>query len=268
MESAAAGVRRVEPAAGDRVRVVQITDPHIVADAEQRLEGVDTSASLRAVIEAIRERPAPDLILATGDLVHEPSKAAYRRFCEAVAGAPSPVFCLPGNHDDPALVAELLDAPGTVDAGRWRIVLLDDFLEGSTAGRLPPRELERLRRSLEDGPPHVLVAVHHHPVSIGSPWMDRMILQNGEEFFPVLDGSDRVRAVVFGHIHQEFAATRRGVLLLGAPSTCVQFRPGATAYALDPQPPGFRELILAADGSIETRVVRVPGAGRASSVPG
>src|SRR5690606_31754015 len=138
----------VEPAAEGVVRVVQITDPHIMPDARQRFEGVDTSASLRAVLDAIRAGPAPDLILATGDLVNEPSEAAYRRFSEAIAGAAVPVFCLPGNHDDPSLLARYLDAPGIVDAGNWRIVLLNDFLPGSDAGRLPPGELERLRGSL------------------------------------------------------------------------------------------------------------------------
>lgn len=264
MESTRRETAQIEAAAGDVLRVVQVTDSHIMSDPSRRFEGMDTAASLRAVLDAVLARPQrPDCLLATGDLVNEPSPRGYARFLEVTASLPLPLFCLPGNHDDPAMMRSALQSPGvstpgTVAAGAWRLVLLDDFRPGTDAGRLEAAELQRLEQLLDSArEQHVLVAVHHHPVSIGSPWMDDMILENADEFFAVLDQSRRVRAVIFGHIHQEFAAQRRGIPLLGTPSTCVQFLPGSSAYGVDHREPGFRELLLGRDGDIETRVVRV-----------
>jgi len=87
--------------------------------------------------------------------------------------------------------------------------------------------------------------------------MDAMALENPGRLFTILDRSDRVRAVIWGHIHQVFESERRGVLLLGSPSTCVQFKPGADDYLVDDLAPGFRELLLLPDGSIETTVIRL-----------
>jgi Icc protein len=56
---------------------------------------------------------------------------------------------------------------------------------------------------------------------------------------------------------------RRGVRLLGVPSTCAQFLPHSEQFAIDPAPPGYRSLTLRADGSIATEVVRIDSGARA-----
>jgi 3',5'-cyclic AMP phosphodiesterase CpdA len=58
-----------------------------------------------------------------------------------------------------------------------------------------------------------LLAVHHVPLSIGSPWMDGMGMENPEDLFGVMDRFSNVRALVCGHIHQEFRTVRNGVSL-------------------------------------------------------
>jgi Icc protein len=250
------------------LRVVQITDTHISRFPGPQFDGVDTSLTLSAVLDSVATR-APDLVLLTGDLVDEPSVEAYRRLLHLLETLPVPVACLPGNHDDPSMLRGGMNranvsTPGVIDTDRWRIVLLDDWIPDSSGGRLAPGELAKLEAVLEEaGDRPVLIAVHHAPVSIGSPWMDAMGMENPEALFGVMDRFDNVRSLVCGHIHQEFKADRNGVSLLGAPSTCVQFMPGATEYEVDPQPPGYRELLLRPDGSVDTRVVRVaPGAAR------
>jgi Icc protein len=257
---------RVHAASPENVCLVQITDTHIAAEPGPQFDGVDTTATLASVLDAIRaRRHAPDLVLLTGDLVDEPSAAAYGRLRNQLSGLPFPVACLPGNHDDPALLRREMRAanvsiPGTVETESWRIVLLDDWIPESSNGRLAATELRRLEAALREAAGRaVLVAVHHAPVPVGSPWMDEMGMENPEELFAVLDRFDNVRALVCGHIHQEFESRRNNVTLLGTPSTCVQFRQGATDYLIDPSPPGYRELLLRPDGSFSSRVVRVAG---------
>ena len=79
--------------------------------------------------------------------------------------------------------------------------------------------------------------------------------------FRVTDGFDNVRGMVWGHVHQAFDGMREGVMLMGTPSTCVQFEPGSTKFTLDERPPGYRWLHLYPDGRIDTRVEWVEGEG-------
>ena len=68
------------PKSGRTIRVLQITDTHLFADSSGCLLGLNTEQSLQAVMEKIRANHLPsDLILATGDLVHEGTPAAYQR---------------------------------------------------------------------------------------------------------------------------------------------------------------------------------------------
>ena len=88
------------PGAGQVIKVLQITDTHLFADSQGCLLGLNTEQSLQAVISQIRaHRHATDLILATGDLVHDGTAAAYRRIFSHLGSFDQPVYCLPGNHD-------------------------------------------------------------------------------------------------------------------------------------------------------------------------
>lgn len=243
--------------------IIQITDTHIVADPATTFDGVDTAASLQSVIAAInRLDPQPDLMLLTGDLVHEPGPGAYRRLRALLEPLAAPIYAIPGNHDVPQLMRTELPAPvyhdKTVESGGWRILLLDSWLPNEHAGQLSNAELEWLDRALAaDSETPVLIALHHPPVSIGSPWMDAMGLRNADDFLAIIDRHDQVRAVIWGHIHQVFEAERKGVRLLACPSTCVQFRPGSEEYEKDTLPPGYRWLRLLPDGILRTGIERI-----------
>ena len=94
---------------------------------------------------------------------------------------------------------------------------------------------------------------------MGSAWMDKIGLQNADALAAVIQRHRHVRAVLWGHVHQESDRTIDGVRYLSSPSTCVQFLPGSKDFALDLQAPGYRWLDLHADGSIDTGVSRVQG---------
>jgi Icc protein len=59
-------------------------------------------------------------------------------------------------------------------------------------------------------------------------------------------------------VHQQFDGVRRNghgdLRLMATPSSCVQFLPRADDFALDDRPPGYRQLVLHADGRIDTQV--------------
>ena len=245
------------------LRLIQFTDPHLYGSETESLRGIATLPALTATLAQARSHDwPPDAVLVTGDIVQD-DPAGYAHFRRLFGTLGVPVLCLPGNHDDPAAMSrELNRAPfivnGHADLGLWRIVLLDSTIPGSASGRLSAATLAILDDALATaGNRHCMVCLHHHPVAMDSRWLDRVGLENAEEFFQTLDRHRNVRALVWGHVHQAYEGLRKGVRMLATPSTCAQFLPHAADFMIDRQPPAYRTLELRADGSLTTEVVWV-----------
>ncbi len=254
------------------LRVVQISDFHLKTQPGSRLWGADVDASLNAVLTHIQKRdPTPDFILATGDLVgDEPD--AYHRVLRALEPLGLPVYCLPGNHDFPATMSRTLRG-GIVRwqryfvAGPWQFVLLDSSFPGTPDGHLASGELGLLDTVLATDPErHTLVCLHHNPLPVGTAWLDTMTVSNGAALFAVLGRYPQVRAVVWGHIHGEFADQRGDIHLLATPATSVQFQPDTPEPRVDDLPPGYRWFELYPDGTLKTGVERVAATVRANGL--
>lgn len=246
------------------LRVIQLSDTHIRSEPGSRLWGVDVDASLSAVLAQLKTQHWPaDLILLTGDLVQDDGATAYHRLRDMLAPLNTPVYCLPGNHDDRELLSSTLNTGQIrqerhIIVGSWQFILLDSSLAGSPAGHLAASELSFLKHILTEHPDyHTVIALHHHPVPIGSAWLDTMIVDNHAALFTITDDYRQVRTIIWGHIHQAFAGERRGVPLLGVPSTCVQFKPRTATPEADTLGPGYRWFELHQDGKLSTGVERV-----------
>jgi Icc protein len=136
---------------------------------------------------------------------------------------------------------------------------------GADGGHLSPAQLQLLERELATATTPVLVCLHHHPVPVGSDWLDHIGLGNAAEFFRIIDAHRCVRGILWGHVHQAFDGLHRGVRLLATPSTCAQFQPHAHDFAIDARPPAFRTLQLNADGTLITDLYWVDPCGTGSS---
>ncbi|UVE17275.1 3',5'-cyclic-AMP phosphodiesterase [Pseudomonas sp. LS44] len=252
-------------AADSSVLLVQLSDSHLFAEADGKLLGMDTRDSLQQVIQRVSEEQADiDLVLATGDLSQDASPASYRRFRQMSETLAAPARWLAGNHDEIPVMEDACSGSDLlepiVDLGAWRIVLLDSSIPGAVPGLLDAEQLELLEQALREAPQrHHLICLHHHPVDIGCAWMEPIGLRNADALFAVLDRYSQVRAVLWGHVHQEIDRQRNGVRLLASPSTCVQFAPGSEEFCVGAEAPGYRWLRLHADGRLDTGVSRVTG---------
>jgi Icc protein len=254
-----------EPAAAP-LRLLQISDPHLFASPAGRLLGIVTRDALEQTLAQIRQRHGtPDLLLVTGDLVHDGSASGYHWLQQRLAGTAGTVLYLPGNHDLPEVMATVLgwgrDGPvTTLRRGNWSLLLLDSTIPDAAGGHLSEATLEHLEQCLgEDRQQqrHTLVALHHNPVPMGSTWLDTMTVDNPDPLFGLLDRAPGVRALLWGHVHQACDGARDGLQLLACPSTCVQFAPGAERFTLDQTPPGYRWLHLYPQGRLETGIERL-----------
>ncbi len=252
------------PASSAPVRLVQLSDSHLFADGEGSLLGMNTRDSLQRVIDQVlAEQPQIDLVLATGDLSQDGSEASYQLFRDLTAVLGAPTRWLAGNHDEPlpmervAAGSDLLEP--VTDIGNWRVIMLNSAIPGSVPGRLDPDQLGLLDHALSSaGGRHCLVCFHHQPVSIDCAWMAPIGLRNPEALFAAIKPYPQARALLWGHIHQEWDQQLDGRRLLASPSTCIQFEPRSEDFKVDEQrPPGYRWLALHEDGRLETGVSRL-----------
>lgn len=252
-------------ASAPSIRLLQLTDTHLYADPARRMFGVDTYQTLSDVVDAALQADLPDLVVLSGDVSQDESPQSYERVYEIVRRFRVPIYYIPGNHDLARVMSEELTQSKPpfreerwIAAGNWLIVLLDSTIEGHVDGMLGQAELQRLDETLAAYPDHFsLICLHHNPFSVGSGAFNEIGCSNGDDLFAVADKHKNVRIVLCGHVHQEFSSRRNEVTLLASPSTCIQFKPGSSEFALDPLPPGFRKFNLYADGTFDTVVTRL-----------
>lgn len=240
------------------LRLVQVSDCHVSADPQARYRGGDPRAGLSATLHAAKAW-CPQLILATGDLSEDGSLESYAWLAGQFEALGAPVLALPGNHDHPRRMADAFshcptDDPLVHDVPGWRLILLNSSAEGVVAGRLTERMLSGLADALASHHAAKLVLLHHPPLPVGSPWIDRYMLEAPERLWDLIDRPD-VLAVAWGHIHHAVALRHGHARLLGAPATSVNSLPGQQRFTPDPAGPACRWLELRSDGKLETGVL-------------
>jgi Icc protein len=254
----------------ETVRLVQVTDPHLFADLEAQLLGIATSDSFNAVLDMVNAaNHQQQLVLATGDLSQDYTPQSYQRFADAVKSVGVPCHYLPGNHDDARLMnmsvqGDHVFGQQRIIIGQWQILMLDSTLLGKPGGYLGKKQFDLIADAIAKAPDkHLLLAMHHNPILVGSTWLDQHCMANGEELLEFVGQYAQVKGLIWGHVHQaidsEYAGQFGAIRLMATPSTCIQFKPNSANFALDGVQPGYRLLELAQDGSIHTQVYRLAG---------
>jgi len=244
------------------VRIAQISDCHLPRNPEHMYRGINPYRNLEALLEKVKPLQ-PDLILAAGDLSEDGSVDSYRLIQGLFDTLGVPVLALPGNHDDLDLLAEVYpgsptDSVQATQHGGWQIIRLNSCIPDNPCGRLSEKPLSQLERSLaRDDDKHSLVVVHHQPVMVGSPWIDKYRMLEPEPFLQIIDQHKAIKAVVWGHIHQVFESSRNGTAMLGGPSSAINGVPGAEKFTPDTLGPACRWLELRADGSLKSHIVSI-----------
>jgi 3',5'-cyclic-AMP phosphodiesterase len=242
-------------------RVIQLTDLHLRARLTAQVRGVPVWATLRAAL-AEAERLAPDLLVLTGDLADDAKQYSYRELREALHDWTDRLRILPGNHDNRELLRATFrlgrSTLGFADRlGGWHLIGIDTVTPKRNRAQFGAEQLDWLAAELADGHEPVVIFTHHPPVSVNTWWLDRDLARDVRQFQKILERTDRVRAVVSGHVHQEVTRRISNTDVFMTPSTAYQFRLGGWWPArMDNGRPGLRVLELSHD-SFETRVVRL-----------
>ena len=228
------------------------------------MRGTVTADSLQSVLDhySLADWRAHRVIV-TGDIIQDDSPGAYERFRDLLLPLKLRIHCVPGNHDVRDLMKPVCLHPpfsycAYEEIDDWLLVGLDSCVEDNAGGAVSADELERLSETvMQSAAKHVMVFLHHPPIPMGSRWLDSVGMANGDEVLERLRSLRRVRALTFGHVHQEYDDEYEGIRILATPSTCRQFAPGSDEFAVDDRPPAYRRIELGANGDVATSVIWV-----------
>lgn len=243
------------------MRLVQISDCHLLAYKNHAVYAVNPYESLEQVLSLIAQDP-PDALIATGDISGDDSAESYGHFIELMARyLPACEWrVIPGNHDNnaqflPSFSGHILKAGASWALGEWRVHGLDTRYEDAR-GTVQTNELRALGEDIVNhSEARHLLALHHNPVPTGS-WMDRHCLENAAALEDWLSVYPQIAGIIHGHIHAEVENTFAGVRVLSVPSTCWQWdlQP---EFAVCDKAPGFREMYLPPQGEWTSTIRRV-----------
>lgn len=241
------------------VRLTQITDLHLGSSRDSMLGGVRTSESFLSVLQAVElQGRGTDLLLLTGDLAGDCEPQAYRLLNRILCEHNKQAIWLPGNHDDfDVMAANLVDYPPVqIQAmGDWAVLTLDSSQPHKPGGHISDNQLMQVKQGLHRlADKFVLLAMHHSPVNVGCAWLDAQQIDNQQQLHQLLTAHGNVKAVITGHVHQQFEGRWGNLPIYSAPSSCVQFKQHSDDFALSNQPPGYRWLDLHPGGVVDTGV--------------
>jgi len=183
--------------------LLQITDLHLLPDRAGRLLGVDTAASLDAVLHAAMAQRVPAAVIVTGDIAHTPLPNTYARARALLSQHwDGPCLWLPGNHDVGTELARVAPGGRDLTMGDWNVVAIDTHQDGVEAGAVSDSEMRVLRDHLRaTSARNILVVGHHPPLEVGTPWLDRGRISNAAALLELLTADSRVKGYVCGHVH-------------------------------------------------------------------
>ena len=216
--------------------IAHISDFHVDLCVQTRAGTIDTRERLRQAVAHVGAlRPAPDVVLVTGDLVNDGAPEQYAIVARALAALSMPCYVIPGNHDDREnLRRAFSDKPYLKDTAEFvhyvvdqyplRLIALDTLVPGRDEGELCQRRLAWLQARLAEAPQQpTLIFMHHPPFATALPVFDGMGLRGAQQMGEIVRQHPQIEAVVCGHVHRAIHTRWGGAVACSAPSISFQY---------------------------------------------
>ena len=109
--------------------------------------------------------------------------------------------------------------------------MLDTVQKNDDKGYLQVETLERNIPSIS----YLACIMHHHPVEVDTPLIDKYKLQNTELLLPFFETQNVIpKLIMTGHVHGTYQTKLGDIPVVSAPATCFQFNIGANDKAIQP----------------------------------
>ena len=245
------------------MKLIQVSDLHFVPPGTL-LYGLDPRARLAAAIADINEHHGDaELCLFTGDLADHGAPEAYDALRETLAALRVPYRLTIGNHDSRGnFQSAFPEAPRdehgfvqtVVATSAGDIILLDTNEPGQHSGSFcAPRRAWLEARLAEAAGRPIYIFMHHPPLDIGIPAMDRIGLVDKQEFAGALEGAGDIRHIFFGHVHRPLSGSWRGIPYASLRSMVHQVRLDLVTETLEvfeSTPPAYNVILLDGEDTV------------------
>ena len=218
--------------------IAQISDTHIAVDtldAEQRIRDFECTI---ADIDSLN--PAPDVIVHTGDIVHNGRPDEYFRAAAILAKARAPVFVIPGNKDERTNLRAAFAGDGylapdsdfvdyTIEGYPVRLIAIDTLNTGSNRGDFCRARANRLIDMIDAESSKPIAVLAHHPpfeVPVGPDPLNFETPEMMARLQQALQHSGRVIAVISGHVHRGTSGQVGRIRATVMPSVATTLRKG------------------------------------------
>ena len=152
--------------------IAQISDTHIALDTPDADQRIQDFASTIADINALK--PQPDVIVHTGDIVHNGRQDEYAQAVATLAKARAPVYVIVGNKDNRENLREAFSACGylapnsdfidyAIDDYPVRLIALDTLSSGSNKGDFCRERVRNLIDLIDAETTKPIAVFTHHP---------------------------------------------------------------------------------------------------------
>jgi 3',5'-cyclic AMP phosphodiesterase CpdA len=238
--------------------LVQLSDPHLRTDDPAR-----EARFAAAIARVAAMTPQPDAVIVTGDVVDNAEPASYETAVRLLAELASPVYVIPGNHDDRASMRAAFGLAGdpddeirfTFDAGPLRVIAADTIIPGAIGGRLDVAWVEEQLAAAPDQP--TVLAIHHPAFLTGFIHMDGWAIDPADRsaLAAVLEHAPQVVGVIAGHVHRSISGTVGGRPATIAPSVGLQLALNLVedVATVVEEPPGYLVHVWV-DGQLVTHL--------------
>ena len=218
--------------------IAQISDTHIALDtpdADQRIRDFEgTIADINAL------DPSPDVIVHTGDIVHNGRQDEYAEAVRILAQARAPVYVLAGNKDDRANLRAAFSAGGylapdsefidyAIEDFPVRLIAVDTLSSRSNKGDFCPERARRLIGMIDAETTKPIAVFAHHPpfeVPVGPDPLNFETPEMMARLARALQHSGRVVAVFSGHVHRAAAGNIESIPASVVPCIATTLRKG------------------------------------------
>ncbi len=194
--------------------IAHISDTHIALDtddADQRIRDFEST-----IVDINALDPAPDVIVHTGDIVHNGRADEYAQAVATLAKARAPVYVMVGNKDDRGNLLKAFAGCGYLGANSEfvdyavedfpvRLVMLDTLNPSSNKGDFCSKRVARLKEMIDAETTKPIAVFTHHPpfeVPVGPEPHHFDSREAMADLTDTLQSSGRVIAVFCGHVHR------------------------------------------------------------------
>jgi 3',5'-cyclic AMP phosphodiesterase CpdA len=218
--------------------IAQISDTHIALDTPDADRRIRDFALTVADINALD--PAPDVIVHTGDIVHNGRPDEYAQAVATLAKARAPVYVLTGNKDNRANLREAFAHGGylvpdsdfvhyAINEYPVRLIALDTLSSGGNKGDFCGERIRRLIDMIDiESTKPIAVFTHHPPfeVRVGPESLHFETAAIMSRLQQALQHSGRVVAVFSGHVHRAAAGYIESIPASVMPCVATALRKG------------------------------------------